>query len=490
MSGQGDDVVCAVDIGTSAVRAALITPAGHVVGSARRGRGNSAVPGQFDPDLLWSTVAAAVGEVTAAQPDPARVKAVAVAGFVGTVLLDRRLRPVVAGSDWSDTRGVELLVGGRAEDVAAVLSAAGRPTPAAGALPLLLWLRRHRPEDVADLRWVLAPKDFVTARLTGEVSTDATSAAYSLLLDVRSRTWADAALELAGLPASMLPCARSGSSVIGHVTKAAAAGTGLPPGIPVVGGGPDGTLGAVGLAGTATGVIVDIAGTTDVITTFAASPARAMSARCVRNPHPEPGWWAYGGPTGTTGGAAEWVAQLIGFPDATAATRQLESDLANARPGSNGVVVLPFLSGSRFPRWDAGERAAILGLDPGHRAADVMHAVLEAGAFAAREGIEELDPGGDHQVLLAGGVARSGWLAQLRADVLGRVVGVYDAADATLRGAAALATVGATLHPGLTAAVEAASPSLRSREPSPGRRAAFDDAYARWQGQAVRASQR
>jgi xylulokinase len=478
VSDNHEVAVCAVDVGTSAVRARLVNDCGQVIAASRRNRSGQ-TPGQFDPEALWSVTASAVREVISTVPVPSSIKAVGIAGLIGTVLVDDQLRPVVAGSDWSDGRGIELLQSRPREAVDSLLSRTLRPAATASALALLLWLRQHQAEDIAGLRWVLSPKDYLNARLSGAVATDVTSAAYTLLLDVRARMWSAFALDFAGLRDIVMPHPHYGSDVIGQVTPAGSAETGLAVGTLVIAGGPDGTLGAVGLIGTNTGTVVDIGGTTDMITQFGTDESAAIPRHAVCNPHPEPGWWAYGGPTGVTGGAADWAARLVGFRDAAAAGGQLAA-LSSIPPGSNGLLALPFLSGSRFPRWNAAERAALLGLNETHGPMDVIRAFQEAGAFAAREGIDELDPAGTAKVVLAGGVARSDALVRLRADIIGRPIDAYESADASLRGVGVLAAVGAGLQPDVAAAAAAVPASLTNYKPDPVRVRAYDHLYARW----------
>lgn len=140
MRKDSDEAVCAVDIGTSAVRVSLITAAGAVMGAARRNRDSSGTHGEFDPVEVLSLVTSAIGEVMSGCRASTRIRAVGVAGFVGTVLLDSALAPLRPGSDWSDTRGVDLLAASPADTVDLVLREAGRPRPLGSALAQLLWL--------------------------------------------------------------------------------------------------------------------------------------------------------------------------------------------------------------------------------------------------------------------------------------------------------------------------------------------------------------
>lgn len=203
------------------------------------------------------------------------------------------------------------------------------------------------------------------------------------------------------------------------------------------------------------------------VTDPAAAPAAAMI-----NPALAGGHWIAGGATGMTGGAVAHWRSLVGAVE--------EAELAAVAPGASGLVVLPSLTGSRFPRWCASDRGGVLGQRPEHTAAHLLRAAQEGAAFTVREGLDLLDPAGALPVTLAGGTARSPLTAQLRADVTGRVTKVCTEPDVTLLGAAALALVGSGLAPGLDDARARLGCEFRTLEPDPVRAARYGELFQEW----------
>ena len=102
------------------------------------------------------------------------------------------------------------------------------------------------------MRRLLLPKDYIRLQLTGEVATDASDAAGTLLLDLVRRDWSDELLERLKIPRAWLPQVYEGPQITGRVRPAVAAELGLPAGLPVVAGGGDNAAAAIG-----TGVIRD-----------------------------------------------------------------------------------------------------------------------------------------------------------------------------------------------------------------------------------------
>jgi len=468
-----DDLVCAVDVGTSAVRAALVDPEGRQQALVRRERPGDRASVAFDPEVLWETCVEVLAELLAGG---ARPRAVALAGHVGTVLLDAHGSPLGEGRGWADATGAADLEASWAADPARARRL-GRPSVTGGAVPLLHHLRGVDRRTLDAVRWVLSPKDFLLLRLGAEPVTDLTSAAYTLGLDVAGCRWAVDVLEALGLPGGVWPHLHAAADRAGAVGARAAARTGLPAGTPLAVGGPDGSVGASAVLGGTPGATADVAGTTDVLTTLASS-ATPPSSSAVVNPWLVRGRWAMGGPTGMTGGALAHWSRLLGV-DYADASDPVVRDAEELAPGCDGLSVTSTLSGSRFPDWDPSARGAVWGMSERHGRAHLLRASQEAAAYLVRSGIEALEvpPG---PVLLAGGAARSASLTQLRADVLGRPVLACSEPDVSLLGAAMLAHTSAGTHPDLAAAQQAMVPPSREVVPDAGRAEVYEDLYQQW----------
>ncbi|MFD5896858.1 FGGY-family carbohydrate kinase [Streptomyces sp. NPDC060366] len=456
--------VIAVDVGTSAVRAVAIDVGGQVVAQRRIARTSGLGGDTFDADELERDVRAALAGVSGG-PAPA---ALAIAAHIGTVAVDSALRPLGRGGGWADTRGVERLAALGDATVRRLLHAAGRPALTGGALAHLLGME---PELASRVHAVLSPKDFLVARLTGRLTSDTISAAYTLASDVRHRAWNTGLLAEAGLDPALLPPQSEPTSVVGALTGEAGAATGLPAGLPVIAGGPDGSVGIGLLLGGAGDVIADVAGTTDVIGRLLPGPDDVPEG-AVLNPSVLPGRFVAGGATGLTGGAvARWRSLVGTVPD---------EELAAVPPGANGLTVLPGMTGARFPTWRSGTRGAVLGQRPDHDAACLLRAAQEAAAFTVREGMDHLDPTGGLPVALAGGSSRSAHVARLRADILARPLLISPEPDVTLLGAAALAFIGSGLDTDLDAIRARLIGTPRRVDPDAARAARYERLHSRW----------
>ena len=471
----------AVDVGTSAVRASLLGVDGALLASHEvptptiRGAAGQAT---LDPRKCWTLTADAMRACAHGR----KVLAVGVSAQLGMVLVDAALDPLTPVLLWSD-RTAEPFV----ESVQAALASLGAPTtgrrPAAEfSAPRLLHLHATRPDILQRALAVLSLKDYLVACLTGEVWTDPTHAGYTLLYDVRQRSWATSLAADLGIRPEILPPLRGAHEVAGQVTAAASEACGLPQGVTVSVGGPDGTVGAVGAGAVLPGRTVDIAGSTDVLVHTVVSPLVDPDAIITTNVHAADGLWTVGGPTGMTGGALPWLAALFRFPDVRSMHDQLRAELADMPVGSRGVLMDTALTGHRFPYWDLSRRGSVRGLGPEHGPAEVLNAAHEGSAFLVGEGLRELGRLDEQPVAVTvvGGAARRAAGLELRASAWGLPVeGVGDGL-ATSRGAAALASVAAGEHADLREAATALVPAGRWYEPDEGCRVRMTEAAQRW----------
>lgn len=114
--------------------------------------------------------------------------------------------------------------------------------------PKILWVRENERHIYQNISHILLPKDYIRFRLTGEYATDVSDAAGTSLLDVRNRCWSDEMLKKLELPFECMATVFESQEVTGTITKNASVETGLPEGLPVVGGGGDQAAGDALLA--------------------------------------------------------------------------------------------------------------------------------------------------------------------------------------------------------------------------------------------------
>lgn len=475
----------AIDAGSSRVRASLLALSDGTVIESQLG---PPLPGvaEFDLDALWDDVVAIIAELDHRTVD---LRAIAVAAQLGTVVLDEHGRPVRPALAWSDKRAAdeaELLAETLAPELLGLM---GRPMAPELTIARVRWLAEHEPDSLRRARWVLSIKDALVHRLTHRAVADEASASYSGLFDVHARTWSPTLVAAAGIDPPLLPIPMPGTAVAGGLSDDAAASLGLPAGLPVAVGGPDGSVGAIGAGAVRAGVTIDVAGTTDVLLRTVDRPVRDPRGRTVLNAHLIPDLWTVGGPTGLTGGVVQWTANLLGYPSVAEAERALGEPTSKERVTSSangsaadGPIFLTALDGSRFPTWRAHSTGMIADLRPQHGPADVLRAAQEGVAFTVGEGIEALREIGldTSEVTVVGGAAGRPAGLQLRSNAWSLPVIALVNREATTTGAAMLAGVACTWFADLDAAALALVRPKRRYQPQAETAAAMARARRRW----------
>ncbi len=484
---MADAVFLGLDIGTSAIKAILVSTAGDVVRSSVAPLSLSTPrPGwaEQDPEAWWHASARAIRDVLRDQS--ARVAAVGLSGQMhSSVFLDREgavIRPALLWCDGRTTaecREITQRAGG--EDA---LREWVRNAALEGfTLPKVLWLRKHEPRAFGRLAKILLAKDFVRYRLTNVLATEPSDASGTLMFDPARLQWSSEVLKAVDVSPTLLPDVGGSASVLGRVSSEAAAKTGLAEGTPVVGGGSDNACGAAGVGVVAPGEAVASWGTSGTVLAPTAQPLVDPGLRAHTFCHVVPGVWYLIGVVLSAGGAFAWykdqfARELAGDDQ----IRLLNEEAAGVPAGADGVTFLPYLQGERTPHRDASARAAILGLSLAHTRAHVTRAVLEGVCFALRDSLAILQELGlsPNQLLLTGGGARSAFVRRLQSEVFGLPVCTVNREEGPAYGAALLAAVGAGAFSDLAAATRSTLQRAPLERPDPRAHAEYQNYYDRF----------
>lgn len=468
-------MLLAIDVGTSSTRACLVGTDGSIgplASTSSIGTG-----GTLDPDRVWADCLGVAAKVVGDSRGP--VDAVGITAQLGLVAVDESGRPTTRAITWSDRRA-----SAEAREIAARCPSAedlgGRRPSGELVGPKLRWLARHRPEALAQARWVLSLKDYLILCLTGEVVTDETHASYTLLFDIRRRAWSEELIEAVEMDLDRLPPVLSASQPAGTLRTEVARKLGVATGIPVAVGGPDGTMGALGAGAVTAGITVDVAGSTDVLLQTVDLPPIPSAVRAQVTAFALPGLWTVGGPTATTGLALTWLARLLGFGSSAELLAEHGEGAARVSPGSEGLVFDPTLSGPRFP-YDASPWGLVAGVTLDHGPAHFLRALEEGIVFTVRDGLEVLAATGRplSEVRLVGG-APERWTATLRSDAWDRRVRIMGGREATMLGAAMLAGMASGVFASAREAADALVGPGTVIEPRPSHIAPLARAFLRW----------
>jgi xylulokinase len=466
-----------IDIGTTGAKALIIDEKGTVAASSNFEYPlQSPAPGwaEQDPAQWWEAVKSGIpAALTAAALRADQIAALGLSGQMhGSVFLDQAdqvIRPCILWCDqrtgeqcdWiTDTVGKDLLT---RETCNACLTGftAGK----------IIWLRQKEPANYARVRKILLPKDYIRLRLTGEYATEVSDASGTCLLNVPQRRWSDKVLAALQLDQSLLPPVFESPVVSGRISASAAEVTGLKAGTPVVGGGGDQAAGGVGTGIVKTGLVSSSTGTSGVVFAFLDKPTFDPQLRTHTFCHAVPGKWQVMGAALSAGGSLRWFRDAFAAPEKDIAAQMridpydlLAQEAAQAQPGCEGLMFLPYLTGERTPHADPSARGVFFGISLRHQKRHFIRAVMEGAAFGMKDSFDILQEMAVpiEQVRATGGGARSALWRQIQADVTGLPHHTINVEEGPAYGVALLAAVGAGVFSSVEEACEATI-SLRSR---------------------------
>ena len=456
-------MIVAVDIGTTAVKAALFDRSLHSLRHTQR-RLESRHPQpdwvEQDADELFDAVVDAVAELLADA-----------GGEVLACGLDHQGESIVAWDAetkaalspnvvWQCKRSVGILARlteqGHAEEIERLT---GMPLDPYFSASKLTWLLEELP-PVADARargtLRLGTLDaFVCDRLGAGSATDPSTASRTQLQRLGATGWDERLLEIFDVPREALPAVTDTIGSLGELRHAR-----WPVALPLAARVVDQQAALAGTGCVEAGMCKATYGTgVFVLAHVGDTPPEPVGGLL-----PTVAWtidgqsqYALDGGVFTAGALLEWLSGKLGLaPDPPAL-----SALARTVEDSGGVRVLPALAGVGAPWWVPEARAVIAGLTAAAGPAQIARAALEGIAWRVADVVETVGTQVEVEALrVDGGLTREPLLLQLQADTTGVPVEPMDA-DATVQGAALLAGVGAGVLPSLPEAAGLAEPGAR-----------------------------
>ncbi len=477
------DYVIGVDSSTTATKAVVWDREGNAVAEGRATFPLSQPHpgwGEQNAEDWWRSTKTALKEA-AAQVDPRRIRAVG--------LTHQRESFVCANEDGTPLRAAILWLDARSYDEVdrygseKLHEITGKPPDVTPALYKLFWLRDHEPDILDRTSRVLDVHGFLVGRLTGNWRTTWACADPLGLVDMRGFDWSDETLAEVGLSREQLPELTPPGEIMGELRDDVARETGLPAGLPVVGGAGDGQTAGLGANITEPGKAYLNLGTAVVSGTYSDDYAWSRDFRTLSGPIPG----TYTLETLLRGGTytISWFVDNFGGIRAEdlgldlSAEQVMETAAQWVPPGSEGLMLLPYLNTASTPHWDSQASGVLFGLRGRHKKAHVYRAVLEGIAFEQRLGTDGMEKGlgGSIKRLFAmGGGSRSPLFCQIVADITGRPVTACKEVETTCLGAAMFASAAAD-GDDIRAAAAAMSGEGATYEPDGERSKFYDRLY-------------
>lgn len=443
--------VVSVDMGTTNVKAVAFDLNGReVFKRSLRFTVNLSSEGwaEQDPEELLNLVLKTVNDCVKAVKG--QVEALTFSSqLYSLILVDRWgtcLTPIV---NWMDTRSVE-----EASELSKVIGGyelylkTGCHLSPIMPVSKVLWFRRRKPGLFRKAFKVLSLKDYVLYKLLGVYVTDKILASATSMFNINKGCWDSEVLEAVGLTLDMLPEVVEPGSIVGEVEGRLSNMTGLPKGVQIICGGGDGMLQNIGFGVLKPGLAASNIGTSGAVRVTSDRVVLDRSRRARFFCHALTGkLWCLGGAINSAGLSIEWFTrEFLGGN-----FRGFEDEAAKAKPGSNGLLFLPYLLGERAPLWCPEAKGVFYGLTISHGLPELSRAVLEGVVFALNhiKTVFEAYVSPIREFRAGGGGVRIELLNQIQADVFQTPVHIASTEEGSALGAAILAATSLGYYKGL-----------------------------------------
>jgi xylulokinase len=425
-------ITLGIDLGTGSVKVAAVDSAGTVLAQAKRPYlVTSPQPGwaETEPSAWLAATQQAADEVLAAVGRS--IDAVGFSGQMhGVVLTDEQghaIRPAIL---WADSRSTAEVADLAQQFSAQQLARLGSPAVPGFAATTLAWLHRNERATLAQARYALQPKDWLRLNLGGAVATDPSDATGTLLCDVEEQQWSDEVLTWAGIAGDLLPPIIGSNDAAGSVRLGGAE-------FPAVVGGSDTACAMAGIGMVRGGGFIAVGTGSQIGRVIdAASPDLSLVTHTFADVGPvRSGWYRLGG-VQNAGLSLETALRVLSATTAEAAAALAQGVRAD------DPIYIPYVAGERTPFMDGQLRGGWLGIGLATDRAAMLRSVMEGVAHAVDLGVQAVVASGcamPATIPLVGGGTHDPAFQQLLADATGSALGIVDAPDAAVIGAAMLA---------------------------------------------------
>jgi autoinducer 2 (AI-2) kinase len=363
-------------------------------------------------------------------------------------------------------------------------------TFALGALPRLLWVKRHKPDIYEKTAFINMISDWVLTKLSGVIASEPSNTGTSGVFSLKTRQWEPEMAKKLGLKEDIFPPVYETGTVIATVSQKASELTGLHVNTKVVMGGGDVQLGSAGLGVVKADQCAILGGTfwQQIVNIDGAKVDPQMNIRI--NPHVIPGLSQAEGITFFSGMVMRWFRDTFCEMEKISAQKQgidayeyLENLAKEIPLGSYGIMPI-FSDTMKYSKWyHAAPSFLNLSLENTSKAA-MFRALEENAAIVSMlnlNAIFEFTQTQSDSITFAGGAAKGDLWSQILSDVTCKEIRIPKVTEATALGGAFAAGVGAGEYTSIAEAAESLVKWEKSYEPNKENFAMYQEQAQKWQ---------
>lgn len=387
-----------IDIGTSSVKVSVVNAqTQQCVASAFYPETEAEIISvktgwaEQNPDAWWAYLQQALMKANVSgKYNPKEIVAIGIAYQMhGLVIVNKQQLVLRNSIIWCDSRAVSygdkaFHAIGEEKCLCNLLNSPGNFTASK-----LAWVKENEPQTFKQIDKLMLPGDFISMRLTGQITTTPSALSEGVLWDFSQHHISEDVMQYFGFDKKLIPEIKNVFSTHGFLEKEIADTLGLKQGIPVSYKAGDQLNNALSLNVLQPGEVAATAGTSGVI--------YAVSDKLVYDKQSRVNSFAHVNHThenrigvllciNGTGIMNSWIKKLF---DSNKTYQQLNADASNIPAGSDNLYVIPFGNGAERMLNNKLMGASIQNIDLNkHTPAHVYRAAQEGIAYAFRYGLD------------------------------------------------------------------------------------------------------
>jgi len=446
-----------LDIGTSSVRAILFDRNGlqrYFAGAEYSLITTVDGRAEIDADLVFDSTVKVIREcVTESGIERNSLAGIGISCHMHSFLLvDSEGKPLTRMMPWADNRSME-----EAEfiaenyDVSDLYARTGcRVHHPMYPVTKVLWFKKHEPEIFQKTYKFITIKEYILYRLYGVFAVDFTLASCQGYYNIHSQSWDEHILrDILGITRDRLSEVVECTHIFRGFKQEYESILGISRETPLIIGSGDGILANLGCGVRDDTSFSSTVGTSGAIRTAVDKPLIDPKQRtwCYAFTRDK---WVAGGAVNNGGIVLKWLRDEFRKQfeyDAHEANSNIyklfDEMAAEVRPGSDGLIFLPYLTGERCPDWNAGARGIMYGLGISHGRKHIIRAAMEGVMYRFYSIFEIMTElrNNAKKIMANGGYTNSEPWLQIQADIFNKEIIVPEVQEASSLGAAFLCMV-------------------------------------------------
>lgn len=440
-----------IDIGTTSTKGVLFSEKGEVIQQENIGYPlytPDMSTAEQDPEEILQAVLQAISNIMKNHSHK-EISFVSFSSAMHSVIAmgynDQPLTPCITWADnrsetWSHTIKDEL-------NGHEIYKRTGTPIHPMSPLTKIAWIVNDLPEIATKVNKYIGIKEYIFKKFFDQYVVDHSIASAMGMMNLNTLDWDEEALHIAGITPAQLSELVPTTKIFTNCDSDLAQKMGIDPQTSFVIGASDGVLSNLGVNAIRKGEIAITIGTSGAIRTIIDKPQTDEKERifcyALTEKH-----WVIGGPVNNGGMVLRWIRDELASSEVETAKRLgidpyevLTKIAERVRPGSDGLLFHPYLSGERAPLWNPDVRGSFFGLTMSHKKEHMIRAALEGiiyNLYTVFLALTECMDGPVTRIQATGGFARSDVWRQMMSDIFDSEVIIPESYESSCLGACIL----------------------------------------------------